>query len=221
MNEGLLEFANVSKKYRGQGVALDGISFKITPGELTALAGPSGSGKSTILLLAAGLDAPTTGKIHLEGKAVHRLKAPALAELRRRTLGFVFQSYNLFPVLTALENVEYPLALLRIGKKERRERSRQALADVGLSGLEKRLPKDLSGGQQQRVAVARAIVSKPKLVLADEPTANLDSKSAEQLIELFGELNSTSGATFLFSSHDPRVLEFARRVISIRDGKIE
>jgi putative ABC transport system ATP-binding protein len=216
----VLTFDRVTKKYGDEAPGVAGISFSVGEGEFLALAGPSGSGKTTLLNLAAGLDAPTGGSVTLLGHDLGRLAAAERARLRRRALGFVFQSFNLFPVLTVLENVEYPLALRGWGPGKRRATSRKALEAVGLGELGKRFPSELSGGQQQRVAVARAIVGEPKLVLADEPTANLDSKTAASLIALFEEMNRRHGITFLFSSHDPQILKRAKRTLDVCDGRI-
>lgn len=216
----LLRFDNVSKQYESQGAALESVSFSIESGEFTALAGPSGSGKTTILNLAAGLDTASQGQVQLLSHDLSRLTPRELASLRRDSIGFVFQSYNLFPVLTALENVEFPLTLRRIAPAERRSRAKAVLEEVGLGGLGHRFPRELSGGQQQRVAIARAIAGRPRLVLADEPTANLDSRTATALLTLFSDLNARRGITFLFSSHDPLVLREARRTLHVSDGKI-
>ena len=218
----LIEVRGVSKIYR-QGsnlAALNHLSVEFTQGEFTAIAGPSGSGKSTLLNLVGTLDAPTEGEILYEGRQVSQLSADELADFRLRSLGFIFQAYNLIPVLTAQENVEYPLVLQGVEKAARRRRSLEALDAVGLKGFANRRPDALSGGQQQRVAVARSIVHAPKVVLADEPTANLDSKTAAGLLDLMVALNRDKGVTFIFSSHDPAVLERARRVVHIRDGRL-
>lgn len=201
--------------------ALSGVSFSVAPGEFLALAGPSGSGKTTLLNLIGALDKPTAGTVRIEGKDLSTMSRSALSALRRDRLGFVFQAYNLIPVLSALENVEYVLMLQGRPAAERRERSLAILDAVGLDGLADRRPGELSGGQQQRVAVARAIVSKPALVLADEPTANLDSATGEALLDLMAKLNEERGATFIFSTHDPLVMERARRIVRLRDGRIE
>ncbi len=201
--------------------ALSGISFSVVPGEFLALAGPSGSGKTTLLNLIGALDKTTAGTVRIEGKDLSTMSRSALSVLRRDRLGFVFQAYNLIPVLSALENVEYVLMLQGRPAAERRERSLAILDAVGLDGLADRRPGELSGGQQQRVAVARAIVSKPALVLADEPTANLDSATGEALLDLMAKLNEARGATFIFSTHDPLVMERARRIVRLRDGRIE
>ncbi len=216
----LLTLKKVSKHYPGDAVGLMEVSFSLGQGEFAALAGPSGSGKTTILNLSAGLDHPSDGEIHFLGKNLKGLDGEALARLRRRSVGFIFQSYNLFPVLTALENVEYPLALLDMPQAKRRKLAAAALEEVGLGGFGKRFSNELSGGQQQRVAIARAIVTSPKIIFADEPTANLDSKTSEKLLELFRSLNESKGITFLFSSHDPKVLQVAKRVLEVKDGRI-
>lgn len=217
----LLSFDKVSKDYGNGAVGLKSVSLQLEKGEFAALAGPSGSGKTTLLNLAAGLDAPTSGIVRLLGKPLHRLSAEQAAVLRRSSLGFVFQAYNLFPVLTVLENVEYPLALNHVDYAARTKASLEALEAVGMREYGSRFPAQLSGGQQQRVAVARAIVTKPKLVFADEPTANLDSMTASRLLVLFRQLNQERGITFLFSSHDARVLQIAKRVIEVHDGTIK
>jgi len=217
----ILSFNQVTKQYSEFETAVKNITFEIQPGEFTALAGPSGSGKSTLLNLAADFDFPTSGSVTLLKKDLSKLSKEELSTLRCNHVGFVFQSYNLFPVLTALENVEYPLALKEIGAKDRKILAHQALIETGCGGLENRLPSELSGGQQQRVAVARAIVTSPSVVFADEPTANLDSKTAKRLLEVFKELNQSKKITFLFSSHDPMVLETAERIIQVADGTLQ
>ncbi len=218
----LIEVRGVSKIYH-QGsnlAALNHLSVEFDAGEFTAIAGPSGSGKSTLLNLIGTIDTPTEGEILYEGRQVSSLTPDQLADFRLRSLGFIFQAYNLIPVLSALENVEYPLVLQGVPKPERHKRALDALDAVGLKGYANRRPDALSGGQQQRVAVARSIVHAPKVVLADEPTANLDSKTAASLLDLMVSLNREKGVTFLFSSHDPSVLERARRVVHIRDGRL-
>jgi putative ABC transport system ATP-binding protein len=218
----LVEARGVEKIYPGNSkvAALRGVDLTVARGEFAALAGPSGSGKSTLLNLIGTLDRPTKGEILYEGSVVSRLDADGLADFRLRTLGFVFQSYNLIPVLTARENVEYPLVLQGVGAEERERAAHEALKWVGLEGFANRRPDLLSGGQQQRVAVARAIVHRPALVLADEPTANLDSKTGGALLDLMESLNAEHGVTFLFSSHDPAVLARARRVVHLLDGAL-
>lgn len=218
----LVEVRGLEKTYPGgtKVAAVRGVDLKVERGEFTALAGPSGSGKSTLLNLIGTLDRPTKGDILHDGRNVTRLDADALADFRLGALGFVFQAYNLIPVLTALENVEYPLVLRGAGASERRSAAHDALKRVGLEAQAHRRPDLLSGGQQQRVAVARAIVHRPALVLADEPTANLDSKTGAALLDLMEELNREHGVTFLFSSHDPAVLSRARRVVHLQDGEL-
>jgi len=200
--------------------ALRGIDFKMEAGEFTALFGPSGSGKTTLLNIIGGLDRPTSGKVRLKDKEITGMKESELSRLRLFKIGFVFQSYNLIPVLTALENVEYVLVLQRLPKKERQERAIKLLEKLGLGELIHKRPTEMSGGEQQRVAVARAIVHFPELVLADEPTANLDTKTAHELMEMMARLNQEKGITFLFSTHDPMVMEHARRLVELRDGRI-
>ena len=201
--------------------ALRGIDFRLERGEFAAIAGPSGSGKSTFLNIIGGLDLPTEGIVELEGRELGNLPATELSHVRRDRIGFIFQHYNLIPVFTALENAEYVLMLQKIPREERRERVRKIFRDVGLEGLEDRFPHKLSGGQQQRVAIARAIAPEPALVLADEPTANVDSKSAGRLLDLMRSLNEEKGITFLFSTHDRSVMKRARRLVVLHDGRIE
>jgi len=212
------------KEYSDNGVpvlAVRGINLRIQRGEFTAIVGPSGSGKTTFLNLISGLDTATSGKIWLNGKLLIDMSGRELSDFRRDNIGFIFQAYNLIPVLTVEENIEYIMLLQGIGKSERRERVNAVLSRVGLEGMAGRLPTKLSGGQQQRVAVARAIVSNPSLVLADEPTANLDSKSANDLLDMMKTLNEDGGMTFLFSTHDKKIMDKARRLIVLRDGQIE
>jgi len=201
--------------------AVDDLSLEIDAGEFTALSGPSGSGKTTVLNMIGALDKPTSGKVWLDDIELTALSHAKLSRIRRDRIGFVFQSYNLIPVLTAYENAEFVLALQDVSKQERRERVMSVLQQVGLRGLEDRRPDEMSGGQQQRVAIARAIVTHPDIVLADEPTANVDSHTAIELLDLMGDLNQEHGITFLFSTHDPQVMERARRLIHLRDGRIE
>jgi len=200
--------------------ALRGVDLDIESGEFTALMGPSGSGKTTLLNQVGALDQPTAGKVVVDGRDLTSLSAGQLSDLRLHRLGFIFQSYNLIPVLSAMENAEFVLVLRGESKTERRRRVLDTFAAVGLTGLEHRRPNELSGGQQQRVAVARAIAGQPALVLADEPTANLDSKTAKELIELMESLNEKQGVTFVFATHDPQVMEAAHRVIRLVDGRI-
>ncbi|NLJ27581.1 MAG: ABC transporter ATP-binding protein [Deltaproteobacteria bacterium] len=189
-------------------------------GEFAAMAGPSGSGKTTLLNIIGGLDRPTSGSVLVEGHDLTRLSGSELSRLRRDRIGFIFQTYNLIPILTAYENAEYVLMLQGLPRQERRERVMHVLKEVGLDGLENRFPRELSGGQQQRVAIARAIVPEPALVLADEPTANVDSETGSALLDLMLRLNEEKGATFLFSTHDRAVMRRARRLIRLRDGLI-
>ena len=200
--------------------ALRGISLSVEKGEFTALAGPSGSGKTTILNLIGGLDVPDAGEIIVDGRHFDQMSASGLAELRLYRIGFVFQAYNLIPVLSAIENVEYVMLLQGVPHRERRERARSVLDEVGLEGKYDRRPAELSGGQQQRVAVARAIVAGPAIVLADEPTANLDSKNGISLLKIMMDMNEKKDVTFVFSTHDDRVMEYARRLVLIRDGRV-
>ena len=200
--------------------ALRGLSLEVREGDFMALVGPSGSGKTTLLNLLGALDRPTRGEVVLLGRKLSTLGKSERARLRLEKLGFVFQAYNLVPVLTAAENVEFVLELQGMGASERRARALAVLKDLGLGDLADRRPSEMSGGQQQRVAVARAIASRPQLVLADEPTANLDTKSAEQLMELMERLHTEHGATFVFSTHDPRIVAHANRVVTLEDGKI-
>ena len=200
-------------------LALKGVSVSVDPGEFTAFAGPSGSGKSTCLNLVGCLDRPNEGQVLIEGQDVARLSDAALGELRARRIGFIFQSFNLIPVLTAHENVE--LALRLAGQEDQRhEKAEKALVDVGLKDYMNRRPSQLSGGQQQRVAIARALVKNPALIIADEPTANLDSKNGAAILDLMREMNERGGVTFLFSTHDQMVMERARRIVRLTDGAI-
>jgi len=200
--------------------ALDHVTLEIEQGSFVCLSGPSGSGKTTLLNMIGGLDELDSGAISIDGQRVDLLAKGPLADLRLHNIGFVFQSYNLIPVLSARENVEFVMQIQGVPAGERKRKSLAILREVGLTGMEDRRPSQLSGGQQQRVAVARAIVSQPKLVLADEPTANLDSVSAAHLMELFVELNQNHQVTFLISTHDERVMRFAHRLLRMRDGKV-
>ena len=201
--------------------ALDGIDLEIRSGEFAVLVGPSGSGKTTLLNLIGGLDSPTTGRIWISGTETGRMSKAELSQMRLRKIGFVFQEFNLIPVLSALENVEFVMLLQGKPEAERHARSMALLKELGLQGLEHRRPAELSGGQQQRVAVARAIAAEPVIVLPDEPTANLDSKAGAALMDLMRRMNEDQGVTFVFSTHDAMVVERARRVILLRDGRIE
>ena len=214
----------VTRVYSDDGVpvhALRGIDLSIERGEFAALVGPSGSGKTTLLNIISGLDTPTDGKVWLNDKLLSRMNGNALSDFRRDNIGFVFQAYNLIPVLTVEENIEYIMLLQKVPKSERHERVLAILEEVGLGGMGSRKPPQLSGGQQQRVAIARAMVSQPAIILADEPTANLDSKIGAELLDMMYRLNMQSGMTFIFSTHDPMVMARARRLIALKDGEIE
>ena len=200
--------------------AVNHVTLDISEGEFTAIVGPSGSGKTTLLNLIGGLDTPTSGSIHVEGKDISLLKEREMTAFRLHHIGFVFQAYNLIPVLTAKENVAFVMELQGKKRDEIDHRATELLEAVGLGDRMDSRPAKLSGGQQQRVAVARALASKPKFVLADEPTANLDSKSAENLLDIMEQLNKQEGVTFIFSTHDPRIVAKARRIITLEDGKI-
>ena len=200
--------------------AVDGVSLKIAKGEFTAIVGPSGSGKTTLLNMIGGLDIPTAGLVQVGGEELTKYSKSELIDFRLQNIGFVFQNYNLIPVLTAFENVEFVMLLQGRSVKERKERVNELLNAVGLERRGGNRPSELSGGQQQRVAVARALASKPKFIIADEPTANLDSKSAATLLDIMQKLNEKEGITFLFSTHDQRVIDRARRVITLTDGVI-
>lgn len=219
----IIKLTNLIKDYDKHGIvvrAIRGIDLDIAKGEFVAIAGPSGSGKTTLLNIIGGLDQPTSGTVMVGGEFINDFSPKKLSDLRLRKIGFIFQAYNLIPVLTSIENVEYILLLQGVGKKERFKRSTAILKEVGLQNEIHRRPHELSGGQQQRVAVARAIVSEPDIVLADEPTANLDQKTGSTLLYLMSDLNINMGITFLFSSHDKMVMERARRLIQLTDGVI-
>jgi len=219
----IVEAKSVTKDFGESGIitrALRGVDLVLMAGEFTSMAGPSGSGKTTLLNIIGGLDRPTSGTVSIEGNEIHQLSAGQLSRLRRDRIGFIFQSYNLIPVLTALENAEYVLMIQNVAKEERRERVLRVLKEVGLEGLEHRFPRELSGGQQQRVAIARAIAPEPALILADEPTANVDSETAGSLMDLLRRLNEEKGMTFLFSTHDQAVMRRAGRLIRLQDGRI-
>ncbi|MBN2716339.1 MAG: ABC transporter ATP-binding protein [Deltaproteobacteria bacterium] len=218
------QIESLTKVYRQGSVevhALRGIDLTITQGEFTVISGPSGSGKSTLLNIMGALDSPTDGDVSLEGKKFSTLGKTALSQLRRDRIGFVFQAYNLIPVLTAYENAEMVLALQGVKKEARQARVLEILEEVGLAQMANRKPNQLSGGQQQRVAIARAIASLPAVVLADEPTANVDSQTAGMLLDVMEKLNREKGVTFVFSTHDPHVMERARRTVSLVDGRID
>jgi putative ABC transport system ATP-binding protein len=211
------------KVYAHDGIEVEAVrdvSFAVEPGEFVVLAGPSGSGKTTLLNLIGGLTRPTRGTIHVAGEEITAMSEKRLARLRLERLGFVFQAYNLLPVLTALENAEFTLLLRGVDEAERRSRVTGLFSRIGIDGLEDRRPGKLSGGQQQRVAVARAVVGEPSLVLADEPTANLDSATSTALIDLMAELNRELGTTFIFATHDQRLMERAQRFVRLVDGAI-
>lgn len=219
----LIQVENATKLYTIGEVetrALDGVSLTIEPGEFTALTGPSGSGKTTLLQLLGCLDKPNRGAVKINGQDVTQLTANQRADLRRNEIGFIFQFFALVPVLSAYENVELPLLLSGVGAKERRQRVTAMLEAVGLADRANHRPDQMSGGQQQRVAIARALATKPLLVLADEPTANLDTANGEQAMAIMQRLNQETGTAFIFATHDPRVMAFARRKVVMRDGKI-
>jgi putative ABC transport system ATP-binding protein len=219
----ILEARGVWKVYRTRGVetpALNGVDLAIEEGEFAALAGPSGSGKTTLLNMLGALDAPSAGEVLLDGESLVGMSSSRLADLRLRKIGFVFQAYNLIPVLSARENVEFVMELQGVPSSARRARAMELLVEVGIGELAGKRPLEMSGGQQQRVAVARAIASHPRVVLADEPTANLDSTTATRLLELMQRLNRERGVTFLFSTHDPLVIKKARRMLRLQDGRI-
>jgi len=219
----LVTVRGLTKIYRVDGQqtpALRDVDLDITPGEFTAIAGPSGSGKSTLLHLIGGLDHPTAGEVWLQGQRIDRLDHNALAQLRLQNFGFVFQAYNLIPVFTVLENAAFVLELRGLPRQQREARARRALADLGIGALAARRPNQLSGGEQQRVAVARALAAEPKLILADEPTANLDGVTGLALIDEMRRLNREQGTTFVIATHDPRLLERVRRTVYLEDGRI-
>jgi len=219
----VLEARSVCKVYQARGVqtpALNGVDLAIEEAEFAALAGPSGSGKTTLLNLLGALDAPSSGEVFLDGESLVGLSSSRLADLRLRKMGFVFQAYNLIPVLSARENVELVMELQGVPPAMRRARALELLAEVDMEELADKRPLEMSGGQQQRVAVARAIASHPRVVLADEPTANLDSTAATRLLDLMQRLNGERGITFLFSTHDPLVIAKARRTLRLQDGRI-
>jgi putative ABC transport system ATP-binding protein len=215
---------NVTRAFKTGSVetqALRGVSLSIESGEFAALVGPSGSGKTTLLQLIGCLDQPSSGKVFVAGKDVSRLNRNQRADMRRGTIGFIFQFFALIPTLSAYENVEMPLLLEGMGSTERRQRVMQLLEAVGLADRAHHRPDQLSGGEQQRVAVARALATKPSLILADEPTANLDTANGKQVMETMTRLNQETGVTFVFATHDPRVIQYARRIITLRDGLVD
>ncbi|MEO0115708.1 MAG: ABC transporter ATP-binding protein [candidate division WOR-3 bacterium] len=219
----MVEVRNLHKDYKVGKVlfpALRGIDLQIEDGEFTAMVGPSGSGKTTLLNIIGCLDSPTKGEVFFDRINTNQLSSKEKARLRQEKIGFIFQTFNLIPVLTAYENVELPLLLLNLSSPERKRRILAMLEEVGLSDFINRRPNEMSGGQQQRIAIARALVKKPNIVLADEPTANLDSNTARDILALMKELNQRHKTTFLFSTHDRLVMEYATRVINLRDGKV-
>jgi len=220
----ILELEKVVKTYKkgtNEVHALAGVDLSIERGEFLAVVGPSGSGKTTLLNIVGCLDSPTSGEVRYDGKVLGDMKEDERSEYRKRHISFIFQSYNLIPVLTVRENVELPLVIERKFKKEEiRSKADEVIAAVGLKGMEERFPRELSGGQEQRVAIARALVKNPLIVLADEPTANLDSHTAEEIVDIMREINRTRNATFIFSTHDALVQKHARRVVTIRDGAV-
>jgi putative ABC transport system ATP-binding protein len=221
--EPIVKLAGVTRNYQQGDVvvhALQGIDLELDQGEFAAIAGPSGSGKTTLLNVMSGLDQPTSGTVTVDGRTVNGMSRSEMSRLRLHRVGFVFQAYNLLPVLTAYENAEYVLMMQNVPYAERREKVMRLLAQVGLQGMEGRFPRELSGGQQQRVAIARAMASEPALVLADEPTANLDSATASELIDLMVELNRARGMTFVFSTHDRDVMRRSKRLVLLKDGRI-
>lgn len=219
----IVECVNVKKTYQQGKVkveALRGVNLTVEKGGFVALAGPSGSGKTTLLNMIGGLDTTDSGHVVVDGNVIEKMSASQLADLRLGKIGFVFQAYNLIPVLSALENVEYVMLLQGVPVDERRQRAKAMLEEVGLADMYNRRSVELSGGQQQRVAVARAIVSSPAIVLADEPTANLDSKTGQGLLEMMKKMNEEKKVTFIFSTHDKMVMEYARRLVQIKDGLV-
>ena len=219
----LVEVQNISKEYafgKQKLVALKNISLSVLQGEFLAIAGTSGSGKSTLLNMIGCIDTPTTGRLYIEGESISEKSPEQLADLRARKIGFIFQTFNLLPVLSAMENVEYPLHRFAINRKRRRDHVMKYLELVGVSKYADHRPNQLSGGQRQRVAIARALATKPSIVLADEPTANLDHRTGEGILELMSRINRKNGTTFIFSTHDPRVMEMAGRLVRISDGEI-
>jgi len=222
-NEALVRVSEVTRVFKTGKLevhALRGLTLDVVEGDFLALVGPSGSGKTTLLNLVGALDRPTSGGLVVLGRDLTAMSKAERAKLRLGSLGFVFQAYNLVPVLTAAENVEFVLELQGVGAKARRARALEVLDELGLGDLADRRPNELSGGQQQRVAVARAVAARPKLVLADEPTANLDSENAEQLMAMMRRLHESHGVTFVFSTHDPRVVAHATRVVTLVDGRV-
>ncbi|MAB84565.1 MAG: macrolide ABC transporter ATP-binding protein [Cryomorphaceae bacterium] len=220
----LIRLENLNKIYESQAgevIAINGVSLDFKAGEFSSIVGPSGCGKTTLLNAIGGLDKPTSGKIWIDNTEITSIRDKALIDFRLKNIGFVFQAYNLIPVLSAIENTAFILELQGVEKRVRNERAMELLKAVGLEDKAHSRPNQLSGGQQQRVAVARALASRPQFILADEPTANLDSKSTETLLDIMAELNIKEGTTFIFSTHDQRVIERARRIINLEDGQIK
>lgn len=220
----LIKVVNIEKEYTAKSSvsvkAVKGVNFEIRSGEFAAIVGPSGSGKSTILNMLGCLDVPTVGEVIINGVDVHNMGLSQQSRFRREHIGFIFQAYNLLPVLSVAENVTFPLTLLKLSASEVEERVYESLNAVGLYELAHRKPNELSGGQQQRVAIARALAKRPKIVFADEPTANLDSKTGEEVLDLMKTLNEDYGMTFIFSTHDPKVMQYANRIITLHDGEV-
>jgi len=219
----VIKTEGVTKVYNDNSIpvhALNGVSLSVEEGEFTAIVGPSGCGKTTLLNILGGLDQPTEGEVEVANTDITAMKDSKLINFRLENIGFVFQAYNLIPVLTTKENVEFIMLLQKTSKEERNKRAMELLEEMGIADKANKRPSELSGGQQQRVAVARALASKPKFILADEPTANLDSKSTSNLLDIMAKMNKEENATFVFSTHDQRVIDKARRVITLEDGKI-
>lgn len=222
-NDEIIKAESLTKTYMTGEVpthALNNVSLTIRKGEFTAIAGPSGSGKTTFLNIASGLDTPSGGKMFLAGRELGAISGTALSDFRRDHIGLIFQSYNLIPVLTVSENVEYIMLLQRLSPEIRHTRVKNILEEVGLGGKQDRYPHQLSGGQQQRVAIARAMASEPDIIMADEPTANLDSETGSELLDMMKELNTNRGMTFVFSTHDAMIMQKSKRLIMLKDGKI-
>jgi len=223
-DEEIIVAKEIVKNYQEDSIkvrAVRGVDLTISSGDFASIVGPSGSGKTTLLNCISGLDTPTSGKVWLKGELMSEMSGKQLSDLRRDNIGFIFQAYNLIPVLTVEENIEYVMLLQGVDKKERHQRVLRILEEMGLQGFHDRFPPQLSGGQQQRVAIARAMVSQPALILADEPTANLDSKTGSDLLDMMRELNEKRGMAFLFSTHDKLVMKKAKRLIVLKDGQIE
>jgi putative ABC transport system ATP-binding protein len=220
----IIKVKNLEKTYQDNGVpvhAIRGVDLDILKGEFLVIAGPSGSGKTTLLNMIGALDTPTKGNIYFEGEDITQKNKNELSSFRLHKLGFIFQAYNLIPVLTALENIEFSMMLLEVPEKEREEKALKLMDELGIKDLANKRPNEMSGGQQQRVAVARAIINNPSIVLADEPTANLDSKTAGHLLDLMQKMNEEKNITFIFSSHDKQVMNRAKRLLILKDGVIE